>query len=108
MRRFLICAVMVTMFSAPSFAKDNSERIDLPSVKAGSTQLTAGNYEITWAGPGPEVQVSFHQNRKVVCTVPAKLVETSNRNEGVEIYTVGGVETLDKIHLSHATLELEH
>ena len=37
-------------------------------------QLAAGEYELRWDGPGPNVEVSFMQGKKEVAKIPAKLV----------------------------------
>jgi opacity protein-like surface antigen len=109
MKRFLLCAMVLVLFSMPAFAKDNSEKIVVPRpVKAGSTQLSPGNYDITWTGTGSDVKVSFLQRQKVLGTVSAKLTEHINKNEGLETSTQGGVEVLQIINLKNVTLTLEN
>ena len=53
-------------------------------MKAGNTQLAAGDYNVTWTGTGSNTQVTFTQNRKVLATLPAQLVVESNKNETLD------------------------
>lgn len=50
-----------------------SFQIVAPEQIAGK-QLPAGNYQLTWKGPGPAVQIEISQNGKTVVTVSARLV----------------------------------
>jgi hypothetical protein len=104
MRRFFICAMMLALFSVSAFAKD-SGRVNLPkALKVGSNQLAAGDYDVTWEGTGADAKVSFLKSKKVVCTVPAKVIDQANRNEGVETESQGGVDVLQKVRLAHVVL----
>jgi hypothetical protein len=110
MKRFFAFAMMLALLSAPAFAAKNSQTVNLPmAVKAGSTELTAGDYNVTWTGSAPNVQVTFTSanNKKVIVTLPAKLVEQSNKNEGLDTSNEGGVEVLEAIRMSNKTLVLE-
>jgi len=105
MKRSLGFAMMLTLLSAPAFAGRNSQTVNIPEpMKAGTTQLAAGNYDVTWTGTGPNIQVTFTQNRKVLATVPAQLVVESNKNEGLNTNTQGTVETLESIRMRNMTL----
>ena len=106
MKRSVSFAMMLTLLSAPAFAK-NSETVNIPApMKAGSTQLAAGDYAVTWTGTGPNIQVTFTstQNHKILATVPAQLVVESNKYEGLNTDTQGSVETLESIRTKNATL----
>jgi len=108
MKRFLVFAVMIALFSAPAFAGKNSQTVSIPmAMQAGTTALTPGDYNVTWAGSGAAVQVTFARKNKAVVTVPAKLVEESNKNEGLDFNSQGGVEILQAIRLKSMTLLLE-
>jgi hypothetical protein len=108
MKRFLGFAMMVSLLSAPAFAVKNSQTVNVPeTMQAGSTQLVAGDYNVTWTGSGSNVQVTFAQNRKVLVTLPAKLVEETNKNEGLNTETRSGVEHLESIRMRNMTLILE-
>jgi hypothetical protein len=108
MKRFFSFAMMLTLLTAPAFAGKNSQTVNLPSaMKVGSTDVTPGDYNVTWTGSGPEVQVTLTRNRKVIVTLPAKLVEQTNKNEGLDVDTQGGVQTLQAIRLRNMSLILE-
>jgi hypothetical protein len=108
MKRLIGSAMMLAMLSVPALAAKNSQSVTVPeTVKAGSAQLAPGNYDVSWTGTGPTVQVTFTLNKKVVATVPAKLVEQPNRNEGLETDSQGGVEVLHTILMKNMSLVLE-
>ena len=108
MKRYLGFAMMLTLLSAPAFAGRNSQSVNFPEpMKAGSAQLAAGDYNVTWTGTGPNIQVTFTQNRKVLATVPAQLVVESNKNEGLNTIAQGSVETLESIRMKNMTLVFE-
>ncbi|HXC97675.1 MAG TPA: hypothetical protein VNU92_18385 [Edaphobacter sp.] len=109
MRRFFICVMVFALFSVPVFAKENSEKVTVPSpLRVGSTVVAAGDYNVTWDGAAPEVKVSFLKNKKVICTVPAKLIEQNNKDNGIETGTQGGAEVLQRIRFAHVILEIEN
>lgn len=108
MKRSLVFAAMLAMVSAPAFAAKNSQTLSVPTaVKAGSTELAPGDYDVTWTSPGPNVQVTFSRNRKVLATVPAELVVETNRYEGMDTKAQGGVQVLQSIHMKNLSLKLE-
>jgi hypothetical protein len=108
MKRLFGSAMMLALLSVPALAAKNSQSVNVPeTVKAGSTQLAPGNYDVSWTGTGPTVQVTFTLNKKVIATVPAKLVEQPNRNEGLETDSQGGVEVLHTILMKNMSLVLE-
>jgi hypothetical protein len=52
------------------------------AVSISGMQLAKGQYEVTWEGTGPNVELNIIQSKKVVATVPARLVELSYRGPG--------------------------
>jgi hypothetical protein len=108
MKRFLVSATMLALLSVPALAAKNSQTVNVPEpMKAGSTQLAAGDYEVTWTGAGANGQVTFARNRKVLVTVPAKIVLENNKLEGLDTDNQGGVATLQVIRLRNMSLILE-
>jgi hypothetical protein len=108
MKRSFVLAVIFVLFSIPSFAAKNSQSFNLAkAVKAGSVELTPGDYDVTWTGSGSDVQVTFALKKKVIATVPAKLTEEYNKNEGLETDNRGGVDVLETIRIRNATLRFE-
>jgi hypothetical protein len=108
MKRFLVSATMLALLSVPALAAKNSQIVNLPeTLKAGSTQLAPGDYEVTWTGTGENAQVTFARNRKILASVPAKIVVQNNKLEGLDTDTEGGVATLQVIRLKNMNLVLE-
>src|SRR5580692_11434726 len=108
MKRPVAFAMMLAILSAPAFASRNSQTVNVPEpMKAGNTQLAAGDYNVTWTGTGPNTQVTFTLNHKVLATVPAQLVVESNKNEALDTKAEGTVKTLESIHMKNMTLVFE-
>jgi hypothetical protein len=82
-----------------ALARDrNQHSVVIPdSVQVGSAQLQPGDYKVEWQGTGPEVQVNFVQNGKVVATVPATLNAKDNRVVQDAIVTDTTSSTLKEI-----------
>jgi hypothetical protein len=107
MKRLFVAATMFAALSLPALAAKNSGSMSVPEpVKAGSTKLIPGNYDLSWTGTGADVQVTVTQNKKVIATFPAKLVEEANKNVGLETESQGGVDVLHSIRLRNTTLTL--
>jgi hypothetical protein len=107
MKRLSSFAITLALLSVPAFASKNSQTVTVPSaMKVGSAQLAPGDYDVTWTGTGPDVQVTMTRNKKVVATLQAKLVQESTYN-GVETDSQGGVDTLHAIHMKNMTLIVE-
>jgi len=105
MNRSLGFAMMLTLLSASAFAGRNSQSVNIPEpMKAGTAQLAAGDYNVTWTGTAPNVEVTFTQNHKVLATVPAQLVVETNKSEAVNTNLKGTVETLESIRMRNMTL----
>jgi hypothetical protein len=68
------------LLSSPSFArnKDSATVRFSTSVRVDSKNLPEGIYKMTWTGSGAEADVSFVQDKTVIVTVPAKVVQAQN------------------------------
>jgi hypothetical protein len=100
-------ALMLVLFAVPAFAGNKPTTVVIPgNVQVGSTQLPAGQYELTWTGSGSKVQAMLLQNQKTVITFSAKIVEGKN-DPGVETDTQGGSAILDVIRTSKFSLILD-
>ena len=105
MKRFFVFAVMLALLSAPAFAGKNSQTVTVTTkVKAGSAMLSPGEYDLTWTGTGSDTQVTFLQRKKVLVTLPAKLIEENNRNEELDIDSQSGVDVPKAIRTKTLTL----
>ena len=105
MKRLFGYALMLTILTAPAFAAKNSQSVDLSeNVKVGSTQLSAGQYKVTWTGTGSNVQVTLAQSGKATVTVAATVVEEKHDHKGFTVNRIGGVDQLEGIQLSNISL----
>lgn len=106
MKRSFGFALMVVLFAVPAFAGNKPATVVIPqNVQVGSTQLPAGQYELTWTGSGSNVQASLVQNKKTVVTFSAKMVEEKN-DPSVETDSQGGATILHEIRTSKFSLIL--
>jgi hypothetical protein len=100
MKRFLGFALLLVLFAAPAFAGSKNQKVTIGTpVQIGSTQVAAGDYDLTYTGTGSSVQVTLTKNRKAVVTFAATAVEV-NSTQGMETTTRGGVSTLQVLHLN--------
>jgi len=66
---------LLFLLPVASFAAKNSKQVTFDSVtKIGTTDVQPGTYKVEWNGAGPEVKVDFLQNKKLVASTSAKLV----------------------------------
>jgi len=107
MKRYFGYALLFASLSIPALAARNSQTITLTdTTKVGSTQLTAGDYKVTWTGTAPNVQVTIAAKGKTAVTVPAKLIDAKNGHVALQTNTEGGVQVLQAIQLDNANLVL--
>jgi len=107
MKRSLGFALMLVLFAVPAFAGNRTPTVDIPmNVQVGSTQIPAGQYQLTWTGSGPNVQATLIQNKKTVVTFPAMMVERKS-NSGVETNSEGATTVLNVINTGKFSLTLD-
>lgn len=107
MKRFFGFALIAGLLSIPAFAAKNAQTLTIPTaVKVGTTQLSAGEYKISWTGANDNAQLTIEQKGKTPVTVPAKIVDAKNGHVGVVTNTVNGAEVLQTIQLNKLSLVL--
>jgi ABC-type nitrate/sulfonate/bicarbonate transport system substrate-binding protein len=92
----LMLSLALLMASGAFAAEKASLTLTHPATVNGTT-LKAGDYKLQWDGSGPNVEVSIVQGKKVVATVPAKIVElgsTTQNNAAVMRVNSDGTSTL--------------
>ena len=109
MKRILGLALMSALFVAPLFAFPlfgaKTTTVTIPEgLTVGSTQIAAGEYRVSYEGPGPDVKVSLMKSRTSPIVLDAKLLAGKKENVSVTIGTVNGVRVLQQIDLKGATL----
>lgn len=108
MRRLIASAFLATFLSIPALAASNSQTVTFPdAVKAGGTQLSAGEYKVTWTGTGSNVQVTIARKGMAPVTLQAKVVDQKHEHNGVTTNAAGGANVLQTINLSRVSLVLE-
>ena len=106
-----IPALMVLIPALSFAAANNSTHVRLENaVNVAGTQLSSGDYKLTWEGTGPDVTVSFIQGKKTVATVPATLVSAAaSQPEGIETNTTNPKSiALDAVDLKGETIRFQH
>jgi hypothetical protein len=70
---------LALLLSTSAFAASKGSLNISEPVTVGGQQLSPGAYQVKWEGTGPEVQVSILSQGKLVTTVPAHLIELSQK-----------------------------
>ena len=107
----LFTVAMVLLTPVLAFARtNNSANFELSQpVTVAGTQLAPGHYKLTWEGSGPDLKVSFVEGKKMIATVPAKLVSNPNSEEAIETTTAADNTTvLQAIDVKNITLQFEN
>jgi hypothetical protein len=91
-----ICAVILLSLSICAFAANGNINLLTPA-KLNGTQLGAGDYKLSWEGPGNNVQVSV-VGKGVKLTVPATII--ANQSNLQDSVVKNGDGTIQEIHFS--------
>ena len=74
------------LLATSAFAANKGQVTISSPVQVGGKQLSAGQYSVQWDGNGPAVEANIMKGKKVVATVPARLVqlqESPNQDSAV-------------------------
>ncbi len=77
----LLLGMTLLLGTSASAASKGSLKLE-EAVSVNGMQLAKGEYKVTWEGTGPNVELSVIQSKKIVATVPARLVELSHSGLG--------------------------
>jgi hypothetical protein len=79
-------------------------------VSIHGTNLPKGQYEVTWKGTGPDIELSFIQSRKTVATIPARFVDLDRPGKhagyGTRI-SANGTKSLSTIYFVGRKYDIE-
>ena len=104
----ILSTLLAFLLTSVSFAADNSKKLTIATpVQVGSTTLQPGDYNVSWTGNGPSVNVTFAQGKKTVATVPAKL-DNATKNSQTSVEMTGAnsnQQELRKINWPHVSLD---
>ena len=104
---------LLLLLTTAAFAGSDSHKGGLnlsAPVQVAGKQLPAGDYTLKWDGTGPNAQVNFVRDGKVVATVPARVVKLDQKptQDTVEVKTAGnGDRTLTAIRFEGKSYGLE-
>lgn len=70
--------MLALLLASSAFAANKGPLSVTDKVTVAGKPLAAGNYTVQWQGTGPSVELSIMQGKKVVATVPAKIVNLDN------------------------------
>ena len=112
MKKLLGLALMSALFITPLFAfplfGSKTTTVNIPEgAMVGSTQVTAGEYKVSYEGSGPAVKVTFARYGSSPIVLDAKLVPGKKDNVSVTLGTNDGVRVLQQIDLKNGTLVFE-
>jgi hypothetical protein len=103
----LLAATLLIATSALAANKGSLNTSQLVTVNG--TKLAAGDYQVKWEGTGPKVELNIIKSKKVVVTVPARLVELSRPEPNSAYGTLmakDGTTSLTEIRFAGSKYEL--
>jgi len=98
------------LLATSAFAANKGQVTISSPVQVGGKQLSAGQYSVQWEGNGPAVEANIMKGKKVVATVPARLVqlqESPNQNSAVLRTNDDGSRDLAQARFSGKKLAFE-
>lgn len=66
---------MAVMLTTTAFAAEKGSMKLIQPTVVGGVQLTPGDYNLSWDGSGPNLEVKVMKDGKSVATVPARAIE---------------------------------
>jgi hypothetical protein len=66
------------LLAASAFAATKASLTLQSSTTINGAKLKPGEYKLEWEGSGPNVEVSISQGKKVLATVPARVVDLNS------------------------------
>jgi hypothetical protein len=104
----LLLGMTLLLATGASATSKGALKLD-EAVSVNGTHLAKGEYEVTWDGTGPEIELNVIQSKKVVVTVPARLVQLNHPGSGQGYGTQkeeDGTTSLTSIYFSGKNYEL--
>ncbi len=77
----LLLGMTLLLTTGASAATKGSLKLE-EAVSVNGMQLAKGEYKVTWEGTGPNVELSIIRSKKIVATVPARLVDLNRPGRG--------------------------
>jgi hypothetical protein len=94
---------MALLLATSAFASNKGSMNVQENLTVSGKQLSAGDYQLQWQGSGPNVEVNILRGKKVVATVPARLVDINqspSSNASIVRKNADGSRTLTEVRFS--------
>jgi hypothetical protein len=108
MKRFFGFALLLSLISIPALAAPKTQTVTFDgALTVGTTKLPAGDYNVTWTGTAPNVQVTLVQKdarHPATATVPAKLVDQKHSQTNFTTRTEAGAQQLEQLDFKAVSL----
>ncbi len=94
---------MAFLLATSAFASNKGSMNVQENLTVSGKQLSAGDYQLQWQGSGPNVEVNILRGKKVVATVPARLVDINqspSSNASIVRKNADGSRTLTEVRFS--------
>ena len=104
---------LLLLLTSAAFAGSDSHKGGLnlsAPVQVAGKQLPSGDYTVKWDGTGPDTQVTFVRDGKVMATIPARVVKLDQKpsRDSIEVKTAGnGDRTLTAVRFEGKSYGLE-
>jgi len=94
---------MALLLATSAFASNKGSMNVQENLTVSGKRLSAGDYQLQWEGSGPNVEVNILRGKKVVATVPARLVDINqspSSNASIVRKNADGSRTLTEVRFS--------
>jgi len=95
---------LALLLATSAFAANNKGSLMVSGpVTVSGKSLAAGEYSVKWEGTGPNVELNILQGKKVVATIPARLIDLDRSapgNTAVVKRNGDGSKTLSEIRFA--------
>ena len=98
----LLLGLALLLATSAFAANKGSLQVSDPVTVSGKS-LAAGEYTVKWEGNGPNVELNILQGKKVVATIPARLIDldrSATGNTSVVKRNEDGSKTLSEIRFA--------
>jgi hypothetical protein len=94
---------LALLLATSAFAANKGSLQVSDTVNVSGKSLAAGEYNVKWEGNGPNVELNILQGKKVVATIPARLIDLDRSapgNTSVVKRNGDGSKTLSEIRFA--------
>jgi hypothetical protein len=94
---------LALLLATSAFAANKGSLQVSDTVTVSGKSLAAGEYSVKWEGNGPNVELNILQGKKVVATIPARLIDldrSATGNTSVIKRNGDGSKTLSEIRFA--------